>query len=110
MADNLTLDNELEEDEDRSHDENIKEKLGFILDIPLRLTVEFGRSVMSVNHVLQLAEGSVIDLNKAAGDPLDIMINDKLIARGEVVISENRLGIRIIDIVSQMERVEKLSG
>jgi len=82
--------------------------LDFILDIPLTLTVELGRSRMLINELLQLGQGSVIELSKLAGEPMDIYINQRLIARGEVVVINEKFGIRLTDIVSPAERVNKL--
>lgn len=84
-------------------------ELDFILDIPLEVTVEMGRTRMLINDLLQIGQGSVIELNRLAGEPLDILINSKLIARGEVVVVGEKFGIRITDIVSPLERVKRLS-
>lgn len=83
-------------------------KLDLILDIPLRVSVELGRTKMLVNDLLQLGQGSVIELNKLAGDPLEVLVNDKLIARGEVVVVNEKFGIRLTDVISPIERIEKL--
>ncbi len=83
--------------------------LDFILDIPLEVTVEIGRTKMLINDLLQIGQGSVIELNRLAGEPLDILVNSKLIARGEVVVVSEKFGIRITDIVSPMERVKRLA-
>jgi flagellar motor switch protein FliN/FliY len=82
--------------------------LDLILDIPLQLKVEFGQTRILVNDLLQLGEGSVIELNKAVGDPLDIYVNEKLVAKGEVVVLEDKFGIRVTDISSPIERVKSL--
>ncbi len=82
--------------------------LDFILDIPLEVTVEMGRTRMLINDLLQLGQGSVIELNRLAGEPLDVLVNSKLVARGEVVVVSEKFGIRITDIVSPMERVKRL--
>ncbi len=82
--------------------------LDFILDIPLKVTVELGRSKMAIRDVLQLAQGSVIELAKFAGEPLEVLVNDKLIARGEVVVVNEKFGIRLTDILSPVERIEQL--
>ncbi len=82
--------------------------LDFILDIPLEVTVEMGRTRMLINDLLQLGQGSVIELNRLAGEPLDILVNSKLVARGEVVVVGEKFGIRLTDIVSPMERVKRL--
>jgi flagellar motor switch protein FliN/FliY len=82
--------------------------LGFILDIPLEVSVELGRTQMLVNDLLKLGQGSVIELSKLAGETLEIMANQKLVARGEVVVINEKYGIRVTEIISPMERVEKL--
>lgn len=82
--------------------------LDFILDIPLKITAELGRSKMAVRDILQLAQGSVIELSKFAGEPLEILVNDKLIARGEVVVVNEKFGVRLTDIISPVERIEQL--
>ncbi len=83
--------------------------LNLILDIHLDLSVELGRVKMLVNDLLQLGQGSIIELNKSVGEPLEIYINNKLIARGEVVVVDERFGIRVTDIISPLERVKSLS-
>ena len=82
--------------------------LDFILDIPLKVTVELGRTRMSVRDILQLAQGSVVELSKFAGEPLEVFVNDRLVARGEVVTVNEKFGIRLTDILSPMERIEQL--
>jgi len=82
--------------------------LDFILDIPLKVSVELGRTKLLVNDLLQLGQGSVIELNKLAGEPLEVLVNDKLIARGEAVVVNEKFGVRITDIMTPMERIEKL--
>ena len=84
------------------------QSLDFILDIPLKVTVELGRSKMAIREVLQLAQGSVVELAKFAGEPLEVLVNDKLIARGEVVVVNEKFGIRLTDIISPVERIEQL--
>lgn len=84
------------------------QSLDFILDIPLKVTVELGRSKMAIRDILQLAQGSVIELAKFAGEPLEVLVNDKLIARGEVVVVNEKFGIRLTDIISPVERIEQL--
>ena len=81
-------------------DEKIQ-KLDMILDIPLKVTVELGRTRMIVNDLLQLGQGSVIELDKIAGEPMEILINDKLVAMGEVVVVNEKFGVRLTDVVSQ---------
>jgi flagellar motor switch protein FliN len=82
--------------------------LDFILDIPLSLTVELGRSRMLISELLQLGQGSVVELSKLAGEPMDIFINQRLIARGEVVVINEKFGVRLTDIISPAERINKL--
>jgi len=84
--------------------------LDFILDIPLELSVELGRTRMLVNDLLQLGQGSIVELNKLAGEPLEIYINRKLIARGEVVVVNEKFGVRLTDIITPMDRVKSLSN
>ena len=82
--------------------------LDFILDIPLTISVELGRTKMVINDMLQLGQGSVIELVKLAGEPLDVYVNGKLMARGEVVLVNDKFGVRLTDIISPVERVKKL--
>ena len=95
--------------DETSHAAGPSKDLDFILDIPLEVTVEMGRTRMLINDLLQIGQGSVIELNRLAGEPLDILINSKLIARGEVVVVSEKFGIRITDIVSPLERVKRLA-
>ncbi len=83
--------------------------LDLILDIPLTVTVELGRSKMLINDLLQLGQGSVIELTKLVGEPLEVLVNQKLVARGEVVVVNEKFGVRLTDIVSPMERVQSLA-
>jgi flagellar motor switch protein FliN/FliY len=83
--------------------------LDFLLDIPLEISVELGRTSMLINDLLQLGQGSVIELSKLAGEPLEILINHKLVARGEVVVVNEKFGVRVTDIISPMERVKQLA-
>lgn len=82
--------------------------LQMILDIPLRVTVELGRTKMPVSELLNLTQGSVIELNKLAGEPMEVLVNDKLIARGEAVVVNEKFGVRLTDVISPSERVEQL--
>jgi len=79
-----------------------------LLDIPLEITAELGRTRMIINDLLQLGQGSVIELNKLAGEPLEILVNHKLVARGEVVVVNEKFGIRLTDIISPLERIKQL--
>ena len=83
--------------------------LDLILDIPLTVAVELGRSKMLINDLLQLGQGSVIELTKLVGEPLEVLVNQKLVARGEVVVVNEKFGVRLTDIVSHMERVQSLA-
>jgi flagellar motor switch protein FliN/FliY len=83
-------------------------KIGFILDIPLVITVELGRTKMLINDLLKLGQGSIIELSKNAGGNLEILANQKLVARGEVVVVNEKYGIRLTEIVSPTERIESL--
>lgn len=82
--------------------------LDFILDIPLELSVELGRTSMLINDLLQLGPGSVVELNKLADEPMEIFANNKLMARGEVVVINEKFAIRLTDIVSPLERIKSL--
>ncbi|MBW2663901.1 MAG: flagellar motor switch protein FliN [Deltaproteobacteria bacterium] len=82
--------------------------LDFILDIPLTVTVELGRGKMLISELLKLGQSSVIELTKSAGEPMDVFVNNRLIARGEVVVVDDRFGVRLTDIVSPAERLDKL--
>ena len=93
---------------DQKKKETLKD-LDFILDIPLEVSVELGRTKMLINELLQLGQGSVIELNKLAGEPLEIFINKKLVARGEAVVVNEKFGVRLTDIISPMERVKQLA-
>jgi flagellar motor switch protein FliN/FliY len=82
--------------------------MDFVLDIPLEVTVELGRTKMLINDLLKLGQGSVIELTKFAGESLDILANQKAIARGEVVVVNEKYGIRLTEVISPMERIERL--
>ncbi|MDA8327931.1 MAG: flagellar motor switch protein FliN [Betaproteobacteria bacterium] len=83
--------------------------IDFILDIPVQLTVELGRTKIAIKNLLQLAQGSVVELAGMAGEPMDILINGFLIAQGEVVVVNDKFGIRVTDIISPAERIRKLN-
>ena len=89
-------------------DKNEKYDFDFVLDIPLDVSVELGRVTMPVNDLLQLGPGSIIELTKLVGEPLHIYINNKMIAKGEVVVMDEKFGIRVTDITSPTERVKSL--
>lgn len=82
--------------------------LDMIMDIPVVLSVELGRTKMLINEILQLGQGSIIELQKMAGEPMEILINEKLMARGEVVVVNEKFGIRLTDIVSPLDRIKQL--
>ncbi len=83
--------------------------LDMILDIPVQLTVELGRTKMPIKNLLQLAQGSVVELVGMAGEPLDVMINGFLIAQGEVVVVNDKLGIRLTDVITPSERLRRVN-
>ncbi len=83
--------------------------LDSILDIPITLSVEIGKSRLSIRNLLQLNQGSVVELDRMAGEALDVLINGMLVAHGEVVVVNEKLGIRLTDVVSAQERVRKLT-
>ena len=83
--------------------------LNMILDIPVQLTVELGRTRIPIKHILQLAQGSVVELETLAGEPMDVLVNGYLIAQGEVVVVNDKFGIRLTDIVTPSERMRRLS-
>ncbi len=82
--------------------------LNLILDIPLKVTVELGRTKMAVSELLNLTQGSVLELSKLAGEPMEVLVNGKLIARGEAVVVNEKFGVRLTDIISPSERIEQL--
>jgi flagellar motor switch protein FliN/FliY len=85
-----------------------EENLEVILDVPVTISMEIGRTLISIRNLLQLNQGSVIELDRLAGEPLDILVNGTLVAHGEVVVVNEKFGIRLIDVVSPAERVKKL--
>ncbi|KUJ96397.1 MAG: Flagellar motor switch protein FliN [Desulfonauticus sp. 38_4375] len=85
-----------------------KRDLEFILDIPLTVTAQLGSTQLLINELLQLGQGSVIELNKLAGEPLEILVNGKLVARGEAVVINEKFGVRLTDIISPIERIKQL--
>lgn len=88
--------------------DNAKRELDFILDIPLDVSAELGRTRLLINELLQLGQGSVVELNKLAGEPLEVYVNGKLVARGEAVVINEKFGVRLTDIISPIERVKQL--
>ena len=89
-------------------DNKLKRELDFILDIPLDVSAELGRTRLLINELLQLGQGSVVELNKLAGEPLEVFVNGKLVARGEAVVINEKFGVRLTDIISPIERVKQL--
>lgn len=85
-----------------------RRKLDTILDIPVTIAMEVGRSQISIRNLLQLNQGSVVELDRVAGEPLDVLVNGTLIAHGEVVVVNDKFGIRLTDVISQIERIKKL--
>lgn len=83
--------------------------IDFILDIPVQLTVELGRTKIAIKNLLQLAQGSVVELDGMAGEPMDVLVNGCLIAQGEVVVVNDKFGIRLTDIITPSERIRKLN-
>jgi len=82
--------------------------LGVILDVPVTLSLEVGRTRLPIRSLLQLNQGSVVELERAAGEPLDVFVNGTLVAHGEVVVVDDKFGIRLTDVVSPAERIRKL--
>ncbi|WP_110456363.1 flagellar motor switch protein FliN [Shewanella algidipiscicola] len=83
-------------------------KLDTIMDIPVTISMEVGRSFINIRNLLQLNQGSVVELDRVAGEPLDVMVNGTLVAHGEVVVVNDKFGIRLTDVISQTERIKKL--
>ncbi len=90
-------------------DEEGSQNLDFLLDIPLEVSVELGRSNIIINDMLQLTQGSVVELSKNAGAPVDIYVNQKMLGKGEVIVVNDRFGVRITEIISQADRVKNMS-
>lgn len=85
------------------------EKMDLILDIPVSITVEIGRTKMTIRNLLQLNQGGIVPLDRLAGDPLDVLVNGTLVAHGEVVVVNDKFGVRLTDIVSKTERIKRLN-
>ena len=109
LGDIDAIDDSLDNEETTPAPSDKTTSLDLILDIPLTVTVELGRSKMLINDLLQLGQGSVIELTKLKGEPLEVLVNQKLVARGEVVVVNEKFGVRLTDIVSPMERVQSLA-
>lgn len=84
------------------------QNLDFLLDIPLEVTVQLGSTRMIINKMLQLTQGSVVELDKAAGEPVEIFVNDKLLGKGEVIVVNEKFGVRITEIISQADRIKNI--
>jgi flagellar motor switch protein FliN/FliY len=82
--------------------------VGAILDVPVTMSLEVGRARLTIGELLQLGPGSIVELDRAAGEPLDVLLNGRLVARGEVVVTDDRFGIRLLDIVSRADRLQNL--
>ncbi len=94
--------------ESQNQTRNFDPNLDILMDIPLQITVELGRTKKMIKEILEMAQGSIIELDKLAGEPVDILANNKLIAKGEVVVIDENFGVRVIDIISQYDRIRKL--
>jgi len=88
---------------------SVSHDIDLIMDVPVQLTVELGRTRMTIKQLLQLGQGSVVELNSLAGEPLDVYVNGYLIAQGEVVVAEDRYGIRLTDVIMPSERISRLN-
>ena len=99
---------DMTEDAKTPRPEGERRELDFILDIPLDVSAELGRTRLLINELLQLGQGSVVELNKLAGEPLEVYVNGKLVARGEAVVINEKFGVRLTDIISPNERVKQL--
>jgi flagellar motor switch protein FliN/FliY len=106
---NESAENQAPDENGEISEEQGERELDFILDIPLELSVELGKTKMLVNDLLQLGQGSIVELNKLAGEPLEVYINRKLIARGEVVVVNEKFGVRLTDIITPIDRVKSLA-
>ena len=83
-------------------------ELGFVLDLPLRVSVELGRTRILVQDLLKLHKGSVLELSKLAGEPLEVLVNDRIVAKGEVIVVNEKFGVRLTDVVSHTQRIRQL--
>ncbi len=92
-----------------SQGNGVAKDIDFILDIPVLLTVELGRTKIAIKNLLQLAQGSVVELDGMAGEPMDVLVNGCLIAQGEVVVVNDKFGVRLTDIITPAERIRKLN-
>jgi flagellar motor switch protein FliN len=106
--DKIEENNTSDASQDNGSQQNEKYDMDLILDLPLDVSVELGKVKIPVNELLQLGRGSILELTKPVGEPLDIYINNKLIAKGEVVILDDKFGIRVADIINPVDRVKSL--
>ncbi|PQP33184.1 flagellar motor switch protein FliN [Desulfobacteraceae bacterium SEEP-SAG10] len=106
--DKIEENNTADVSQDNGSEQSEKYDMDLILDLPLDVSVELGKVKMPVNELLQLGRGSILELTKPVGEPLDIYINNKLIAKGEVVILDDKFGIRVADIINPVDRVKSL--
>jgi flagellar motor switch protein FliN/FliY len=108
------MNQEVQEHEFESLKDDAKQKtattrdIEFLLDIPVEITVQIGRTKMLIKELLQLGQGSIVELEKLAGEPMEILANNRLVARGEVVVVNEKFGVRLTDIISQTERLSQL--
>ncbi len=105
---NITENAEFQELKENRQETVTTRDIDFLLDIPLKVTVELGRTRMLIRDLLQLGQGSVVELNKLAGEPMEVFVNDKLVAMGEVVVVNEKFGVRLTDIISATERIRQL--
>ena len=111
MSDAMDLEEGVLSPDDQQAAEAAQEQarsIEFLLDVPLDVSVEIGRCRMMIQELLQLGQGAVVELDKLAGEPLDVLINNRLIARGEAVVVNDRFGVRLTEIISPIERIERL--
>lgn len=102
--------NEITENQTHSggDEDSAKQKLDFIMDIPVTLSVEIGRTKINIRNLLQLNQGAIVELDQLAGEALDVMVNGTLIAHGEIVVVNDQFGVRLTDIVSKSERIKRI--
>ncbi len=100
---------DLQELQDESSPVTGAPDLGVVMDIPVTISMEVGATAITIRNLLQLSQGSVVELDRLAGEPLDVLVNGKLIAHGEVVVVNEKFGIRMTDVVSQSERINRLA-
>ena len=99
----------VEEPENRVGANNVELNLDSLLDVPIDISIEIGRTKMSIGDLLSLSKGSIVELKRTAGEAVDIYVNGKLLGKGEVVVVNERLGVRVLKIVAPIERVQKLA-